>query len=200
VDYILAWWETDLDKLKALENDYELIHSAKHTKLYRLKKAKPDESLWSGKRVVKFDMQSQDGQIAPGHIAVFTDTLYTDGKYGWATKSTLDEYRSEADIPEPYRDSVWAEEDGVFRVALPNGTYKVTCYFCSGGHVEHKISVIANGKKVINNLKIPAGNETIERSYSITITDERLTQVIHPRGRGGYKTWTWNGCTIERSQ
>ena len=198
VDYILAWWETDLDKLKALETNYELIHSTKNTKLYRRRKAKPDENLWSGKRVVEFDMQPQDGQTAPGYIAVFTDTLYTNGKYGWAAKSTLDEYLSESDIPEPYRDSVWAKEDGVFRVALPDGTYKVTCHFCSGGHVEHKINIIANGKKVINNLKVPAGNETIKKSYDITITDERLTQVIYGKGRG--KTWTWNGCTIERSQ
>jgi len=200
MDYVLAWWVTDPDELKDLENDYELIHSGKHSKLYRLKKAKPDETLWSGKNVVKFDMQPHDSQAAPEHIAVFADTIYTDGKYGWATKSIRNEYLSEADIPEPYRDAVWGEDDGVFRVALPNGTYKVTCYFCSGGSASYEINIIANGKKVINNLKIPAGNETFMKSYNITVTDERLTQVIYTRWEGLYKTWIWNGCTIERGE
>ena len=195
-DYILAWWVTNPDELKVLEKDYDLIHSGKRSKLYRLKKAKPDENLWGDKKVIKFDMQSRNGQTAPEHIPVFNDTLYTDGKYGWATISTRNEFRSEADIPEPYRDAVLGEEDGVFRIALPNGTYKVTCYFCSGESASHEINIIANGDKVIKNLRVPEGNETVEESYTITITDERLTQVIYTRGKGAHKHWIWNGYII----
>ena len=76
-------------------------------------------------------MQSHDGQSAPDHIPVREDTEYIDGRYGWLTRSEREGFISEADLPEPYRDGVWGEEDGVFRVVLPNGHYEVTCYFSS---------------------------------------------------------------------
>lgn len=195
-DYILVW-RTEYDGIEELEDNYVLVHSGKYNKLYRLKKAKPNENLWEDKNVIKFDMQSHNGQTAPEHIAVFSDTVYTYGKYGWAAVSVREEFCNEADIPEPYRDGVWGEEDGVFGVALPNGTYKVTCYFCSGGLTVDRINIIANGKKVINNLKLPDGNETVSKSYTITVTDERLTQVIYT-GRGYNKRWIWSGFTIAK--
>lgn len=145
-------------------------------------------------------MQSHDGQTASGHIAIYDDTVYTDGLYGWLTQSDRDEFLSKADIPEPYKDNVWGEEDGVFRVALPNGKYEVTCYFSSGGSEPLEINLIANGEKKIKKLRLPTGNETMEKSYNVTITDERLTQVIYTRRRGSYKGWGWSGCTIKRLQ
>jgi len=198
MEYLFAWRRNEQyspDQRKKLE-DYELIHSGKRAKLYRLKKAQPDENLWGGKKAIKFDMQPHNGQTAPEHAAVFNDTLYTDGKYGWATKSTRSEFRGEAESPEPYRDAIWGEDDGVFRVALPNGTYKVTCYFCSGESASHEINIIANGEKVIKNLRVPAGNKTVEKSYIITVTNERLTQVIYTKGKGSHKHWIWSGCAI----
>jgi len=195
-DYVLVW-RTEYDEIEELEDDYVLVHSGKYNKLYRLKRAKPDEHLWGGKKVIKFDMQPHDGQTAPEHIVVFENTVYTDGKYGWATKSSREAFRHEADIPEPYRDGMRGEEDGVFRVALPNGTYKVTCYFCSDESAAHNINIIANSKKVIKNLRVPKGNETLEKSYIITVSDKRLTQVIYTRGK---ERWGWNGFTVERNQ
>lgn len=192
-DYVLLW-KTEYQQIEELENEgYLLVHSGKYNKLYRLEKAKPEEHLWGVRDVIEFDMQSHEGQTAPGHIPVFFDTVYTDGEYGWVTTSKREEFRSESDLPEPYRDSVWGAEDGVFRVALPDGTYKVTCYFGPGEPESHEVSVIANGKKVIKSLRMPAGDETIEKSYTITITDERLTQVV-------YTHWRWSGCRIVRIQ
>ena len=69
--------------------------------------------------------------------------------------------------------------DGVFRVALPNGKYKVTCHFCSGGSNPQEINIIANGKKKIKKLKVPRGNRIVDGSYTTTVTDEWLTQVIY---------------------
>ncbi len=164
-----------------MEADYDLIHSGNYNRLYRRKKAKPDESLWDGKEAVSFDMQSHNGLTAPDHIPVFGGTVYVDGKYGWATRSGRGEFLSAADIPEPYRDIIWGEEDGVFRVALPNGEYKVTSRFCSGDSAPQEINIIANGEKKIKKLRIPKGNETIERSYTVTITDDR--RQVCPLGR-----------------
>ena len=198
IDYVLAWYSEDENELKKLEDDYKLLRSEEYYSIYRLKKAEPDENLWSGKKALKFDMQPQDGQVIPGNIPVFADTVYADGRYGWATQSSRSEIRSEAGIPEPYRDAVWGEEDGVFRVALPNGIYRVTCYFYSDDSEPYEINLIANGEKVIKKLKAPDRSESVERSYTIAISDEQLTQIIYTRRRGDYKRWVWNGCTVER--
>ena len=195
----LILWRTEYDEIEELEDDFELIHSNNHNRLYRRKRARPDENLWGGRTTIKFDMQSHDGQTAPDHIAIYEDTVYTDGKYGWLTRSEREEFVSEVNLPEPYRDSVWGEEDGVFRIALPNGEYEVTCYFSSGDSEPLEINLIANGEKKIKKLRIPTGIETVERSYDITITDERLTQVIYSRGRSRYERWGWSGCTIKRN-
>ncbi|MFC1712067.1 hypothetical protein ACFL6S_00295 [Candidatus Poribacteria bacterium] len=196
-EYVVVW-RTEYDDVEDLQDDYDLIHSNDYNRLYRLRKAKPDEDLWGGKIKVEFDMQSQNGQTSPDHFAVYGDTIYTDGRYGWLTRSERNEFLSKADIPEPYKDSVWSEEDGVFRVALPNGEYEVTCYFCSGGSKPLEINLIANGEKRIKKLRLPTGNETVAKSYKVIITDERLTQVIYTRRKGSYQRWAWSGCTIER--
>ncbi len=197
-DYMILW-RTEYDETEELEDDFELIHSNNYNRLYRRKRASPDVNLWGGRTTIKFDMQSHNGQTAPNHIAIYEDTVYTDGRYGWLTRSEREEFISEANLPEPYRDSVWGEEDGVFRVALPNGEYEVSCYFSSGGSEPLEINLIANGEKKIKKLRIPTGNETVERSYSVSITDERLTQVIYTRGRRHYERWGWSGCAIKRN-
>ena len=195
----LVLWRTEYDEIEELEDDFELIHSNNHNRLYRRKRARPDENLWGDRTTIKFDMQSHNGQTAPDHIAIYEDTVYTDGRYGWLTKSEREDSVGETNLPEPYRDSVWGEEDGVFRVALPNGEYEVTCYFSSGGSEPLEINLIANGEKKIRKLRIPKGNETVERSYNVTIADERLTQVIYTRGRSRYERWGWSGCVIKRN-
>ena len=144
-------------------------------------------------------MQGYDGQTAPGHIPVYEDTEYIDGRYGWLTRSEREGFIGESNLSEPYRDSVWGDEDGVFRVALPNGEYEVTCYFSSGGSEPMEINLIANGEKIIRRLRIPAGSESVERRFNVTIADERLTQVIYAGGTRDYKRWGWSGCAIKQN-
>ncbi len=62
-------------------------------------------------------------------------------------------------------------------------------------------SVMAQKEGLILHLPFDEGkgNETIERSYNVTITDERLTQVIYTRRKGPYKRWGWSGFTIQAS-
>ncbi len=190
-------WRTEYSDVAGLEEEYDLIHSNDYNRLYRRKRAAPDPQMWGGGTVVAFDMQPDDGQTALGHIAVYADTAYTDGKYGWLTKSEREDFKIGSETPQPYRDSIWGKEDGVFRVALPNGVYEVTCYFSASESEPLEINLIANGEKQIQRLRIPVGNETIERRYSITITDELLTQVIYTRGKGKHKRWGWSGFTIQ---
>ena len=195
-DYAIIW-RTEYGDVAGLEEEYELIDSNDYNRLYRRKRAAPDSQMWGGKTTITFDMQPEDGQTVPDHIAVHTDTVYTDGQYGWLTESERDNFENGSGVLQPYEDSIWATEDGVFRVALPNGAYEIICYFSASESEPLEINLIAGGEKQIQRLRIPAGNETVERHYNITITDEHLTQVIYTRGKGEHKRWGWSGFTIQ---
>ena len=199
-DYAIIW-RTAYNDVAGLEEEYDLIDSNDYNRLYRRKRAAPNAKMWNGGTAVAFDMQPEDGQTATGHIAVHADTVYTDGQYGWLTESERDDFSiSQTEGSEgsrfPYEDSIWGQEDAVFRVALPNGRYEVTCYFSASESEPLEINLIAGREKQIQRLRMPAGNQTIERRYNITITDEHLTQVIYTRGKGEYKRWGWSGFSI----
>ena len=197
-DYAIIW-RTEYGDVAGLEEEYELIDSNDYNRLYRRKRTPPDLQMWSGGTVVSFDMQPKDGQTASGYMPVYVDTTYTDGKYGWLTVSAREDSQSESEVSQPYEDSILGKEDGVFRVALPNGTYEVICYFSADEGDEPEpleINLIANDEKPIQRLQIPVGNETIERRYTIMITNELLTQVIYTRGKGKHKRWGWSGFSI----
>ena len=197
-DYAIIW-RTEYGDVAGLEEEYELIDSNDYNRLYRRKRTPPDLQMWSGGTVVSFDMQPKDGQTASGYMPVYVDTTYTDGKYGWLTVSAREDSQRESEVSQPYEDSILGKEDGVFRVALPNGTYEVICYFSADEGDEPEpleINLIANDEKPIQRLQIPVGNETIERRYTIMITNELLTQVIYTRGKGKHKRWGWSGFSI----
>ena len=197
-DYAIIW-RTEYGDVAGLEEEYELIDSNDYNRLYRRKRTPPDLQMWSGGTVVSFDMQPKDGQTASGYMPVYVDTTYTDGKYGWLTVSARADSQRESEVSQPYEDSILGKEDGVFRVALPNGTYEVICYFSADEGDEPEpleINLIANDEKPIQRLQIPVGNETIERRYTIMITNELLTQVIYTRGKGKHKRWGWSGFSI----
>ena len=219
-DYVLVW-RTEYDGVGDLAEDYEVIHSTNFNRLYRRKKAAPDAHLWQDTATITFDMQPLNGETTQGYIPIYRDTGYIDGRYGWISKSIQDEYktggggfelkywhtedpksvrdiREVLTVGEPnlllYQDSLWGEEDGVFRIALPNGTYEITCYFYAGVVAPVEINLIANGEKQFQKLRLTSADESAERQYTVTITDERLTQVIYTRK----KRWVWNGFTVKR--
>ena len=195
-------WRTEYGDVGGLEEEYDLIDSNDYNRLYRRKRTPPDPEMWDGGTVVSFDMQPEEGQTAPGHIPVYVDTTYTDGKYGWLTVSAREESQNKLGVAQPYTDSILGKEDAVFRVALPNGTYEVICYFSANivGEEDRaeplEVNLITNGEKQIQRLQIPVGNETIDRRYNITITDEHLTQVIYTHEKSRYQRWVWSGFTI----
>ena len=197
-DYVIIW-RTEYGDVAGLEEEYELIDSTDYNRLYRRKRVAPDPQMWGGGTVVAFDMQPKNSQTASGHIPVYVDTTYIDGKYGWLTVSAREDSQRESEVLQPYGDSILGKEDGVFRVALPNGRYEVICYFSADEKDEPEpleINLIVNGEKPIQRLQIPVGNGTIERRYTITITNELLTQVIYTRGKSNHKRWGWSGFSI----
>ena len=219
-DYVLVW-RTEYDGVGDLVQNYEVIHSTTYNRLYRRKRIAPDAQLWEDTTTLTFDMQPHDGRTALGHIAVYRDTDYTDGQYGWVSKSVQDEFRtggggfelkywhtedtrsvqnipnvSAEDAPNLllYQDNLWGEEDGVFRISLPNGTYEITCYFHAGVVAPVEVNLIANGEQRFQKLRLASADESAQRRYTVTVTDERLTQVIYTRK----KRWAWSGFTVKR--
>ena len=219
-DYVLVW-RTEYDNVGDLVQDYEVIHSNNYNRLYRRKRAAPDAQLWEDTTTLTFDMQPSDGEAALRDIAVYKDTGYADGRYGWLSKSVHDRFKTggggfeleywntkntksarntrnavtEDDLNFLlYQDSLWGEEDGVFRIALPNGTYEITCYFHAGVVAPVEVNLIANSEKKFQELHLASADESLEKRYTVTITDERLTQVIYTRK----KRWAWSGFTVKQ--
>lgn len=192
-DYAIIW-RTEYDAFSHIAEEYELVDSTAYNRLYRRKRTPPDPEMWGGRTQLSFDMQPETGETAPTYIPVYPETDYSDGRYGWLTASERTAYPTDgADTPQPMADSISGEEDAVFRVALPNGTYRVTCYFTADPAAPLEITLIAGGTPQIQRLQIPPGNETLTRTYTVTVTDEHLTQVIHTRGQ----QWGWSGFTVE---
>jgi len=207
-DYVLAWgYPEDTKDLDAYKDKYDLIRSTKRLKFFRLKQSKPDLSDWDktddGRLILRLDMQPDGLETAEGYHAVGKDMRYVSGKYGWVTGSPGADRQGAADIPEPYRDYVWDAVDAAFRLDLPNGTYRVTCYFSSAHDGAHEVNLIANEKDIIKHLLLPPGNTTIERNYTVDITDEQLTQVIYTTWKRTSDTtkqnyWALSGIVVEQ--
>ena len=80
----------------------------------------------------------------------------------------------------------------------------MTNIFCSAEDRGHQVNLLANGKRVIKKLIVPSGNEIVEHTYEIAVTDGHLTQVIYrPNQRvpkaGMHSHWVWNGFTVEQT-
>ena len=172
--------------------EYDLVKQSSCNRLYRRKKNEPDFQLWKeGKTSLMIDFGHNQEKSRP-RIPVDVDTHYQGREYGWVTeaKRQLFTFPQSQDKTDLY--GIWSKQDGVFRVDLPNGRYIVTSTFVAQEQPS-KIDLVANGKRYIRNLFI--NQHPVTTSYSITITDQQLTQVIYSRQTG--KGWGWLNCNIK---
>jgi len=108
------------------------------------------------------------------------------------------------EIDSLHRDCINSTQDGVFRLNLPNGDYRITSYFCSGDSGKHKVYLIANNQKVIKKLIVPSGKTVIKRVYVVKVTNRELTQVIYTskervqRNPSTHNHWIQNGFMVEK--
>ena len=179
-------------EIKTDTKEYNLVKQNSSSRLYRRKKNEPDFRLWQEGRTsltIDFGYTQEGGR--PG-IAVDIDTHYQGQGYGWVTDTkrqlfTCAQRQGETDLH-----GIWSNQDGVFRVDLPNGRYIITSTHCTQEQPS-KIDLIANGKRYVRNLSL--NKHPVTTSYSIAITNQQLTQVIHPRQTG--KAWGWLNCNIK---
>ncbi len=194
-DYAIIW-RTEYDTAPDWEETHDLLGTTDYNRLYYRKPTPPDPMIWSGGTQITFDMLADAEHAGTQRTPIYAHTDYTAGRYGWLTRSEREGFENATATLPIYRSGVWGAEDAVFRVALPNGTYQVTCYF--SGHAEEplEMNLIANGERQIQRLRLPAGHRTVERRYTLTVSDEHLTQVIYTRGKGDYRRWGWSGFTV----
>ena len=217
-DYVVAWAYPADEKFADLTPNYDLIHETKNLKLFRRKRNENlDLSVWDetadNRLIIRFDMQPDNAETAEGYHAIGRNIEYISGKFGWVTQSPgpsdplagiihNDGQGSKGIVPHA-RDCVWDTHDAAFKLALPNGKYRVINYFCSAENAAHQVNLLANGKRVIEKLLVPAGEEIIEHSYTMDVTTGALTQVIYrPKKRvspkGKHNHWVWSGFTVEQ--
>jgi len=201
-DYVLAWrmTATGIEELQreTLGQDYQRIHTAEGYTLYWRDRPPPDPGWWPEQKDVTFDFQPTDGETAAEHIPV-SPTIRYENQYGWVTRAKLTGgvCSGQTDRLPPdlvSRDMITgsAQEDGVFRIALPNGRYRVECIFRVND--QNTVSLIANGKKVVQKLKGFKGSGTVGQTYTVTIENQQLTQIAYTTGH----SWNWSGCRIQQ--
>ncbi len=208
-DYVLAWAFDAGAKFADLTPSYDLIHQTANLRMFRRKRAAgPDLSLWrrtaDGRLIIHFDMQpKRRSRTAAAHHEVHRKTTYVSGGFGWRTKSPENVAQGSREIPPRDRDALWDVHDAAFQLDLPDGAYRVTNYFRSIDGGAHRVHLLANGKRIIEGLEIPAGEETIRHESTVDVTEGRLTQVIFTARAwlspaGVHDHWIWNGLTVEQ--
>ena len=208
-DYVIAWAYPETEEFLDLAPTFDLIHSIKNLKLFRRKQPNDlDLSVWSqtneGHLSIKFDLQGSSSKLADGYQLVTKEHRYTYGRFGWVTQPPHTEFSGNKEIDPLARDYVSGTHDGVFKLNLPNGDYRITSYFCSVDSGEHKVYLIANNQKVIKKLIVPSNKTIIKKTYFANVTDRKLTQIIYTskervqRDTDKHNHWIWNGFVVEK--
>ena len=190
-DYLVVR-HTHAHQMETEKKEYNLVMKNSYNRLYRRKETKPNLRFWQEETTgltIDFGQTSVEAKMG---ISVNVDTLYQGQGYGWVTDTQRQLFTSPQRRDQTDLDGICSNQDGVFRVDLPNGRYIVTSTHCNQEQPS-KIDLIANGKRYIRNLTL--NQHPVTTSYSITITDQQLIQVIHPRQTG--KGWGWLNCTIK---
>ena len=190
-DYLIVR-HTHAHQMETEKKEYNLVMKNGYSRLYRRKETKPNLRLWQEEATGLTIDFGQTPVEAGTEISVNVDTLYQGQGYGWVTDTQRQPFTSSQRQNQADLDGICSNQDGVFRVDLPNGRYIVTStHFTQGKPC--KIDLIANGKRYIRNVTL--NQHLVMTSYSITITDQQLTQIIHPRQAG--KVWGWLNCNIK---
>lgn len=214
VDYVVAWYPPDTAEFREYTAEHEIIYETKHLQLYRKKRAPgPMLNLWdkteAGHLIIRFDMQPNGGETAHHHHAIGPDTAYQSGKFGWHTRAPYEAYRDGRRNSALAQDAVWSQKDAAFKLDLPKGTYRVTNTFSAAIDATHTVNLLANRMPVLKEFAVAEGDEVLQHTYTVDVTDGYLTQVIFTsKDRVRHEDewdnrnhfWIWNGCTVEQIQ
>ncbi len=192
-DYILAWRLNDhqLEELvREQQGKYSSVRQGRYSQLFRRIAAPVDMDVWNDEHGVHFDMEPDGGPTAAGHIAIRPDTAYEDGRFGWLNRAGRIGRQREGINQPLLGDAIESRRDGVFRVALPNGRYRVAVHASS----QARLHVIANDQYVIKGATVHDVADPL--TYDVVVQAERLTQVIY--AQQAREPWQIAGMTIVR--
>ena len=145
----------------------------------------------------KFDFGTDSSPVAAGYEKVTADTLYTPGGFGWVSPSSTSTQRhldrSSSGANDLERDYCYMK-DATFKVALENGTYRVTATFGDGRFSRDGMAMDLEGNRVGS--VDTAANEFKQITGTVTVTDGVLEVRFHDEG--GNARVTVNSLEITR--
>jgi len=207
-DYLIEWTG---DEKKRAENPhaerYDIVHSSAHLRLFRRKQPELAGSFWStaadGRLAVEFRMGATAANNQAGWVGVGPADAFAPGRYGWLGPHKVLAGPNASKAPDIYRNHVYSEDPATFRVALPDGRYRVTDFFsgCCGG--EHQVNVDVNGVPVVSAL-VQRGDETFRAiRFDVEVRDQLLDQSFYTNWENGNDGWlfaAWSLCGIRVEQ
>ena len=113
------------------KKEYNLVMKNSYNRLYRRKETKPNLRFWQEETTgltIDFGQTSVEAKMG---ISVNVDTLYQGQGYGWVTDTQRQLFTSPQRRDQTDLDGICSNQDGVFRVDLPNGRYIVTSTHCN---------------------------------------------------------------------
>lgn len=180
-DYVIAW-RLPAAALARREDAYEVAHRGTHLVLLRRRPHPPDPGGW---------------EPAPGGGPVLripaTTRLYTSGGRGWLRLAPRRLLGGEA---------VGGERDGVFRIDVPDGRYRVRCLFPAPATDRYAVDVVANDRRVVRRLAVRAGEADVPAGFEVDATRQRVVLVFHAPRPGLFERrepfWALASLEIER--
>lgn len=207
-DYLIQWTrDPKIRNDRILTERYEIIHESEHLRLFRRTSAAPDGTLWTstadGRLQAEFRMGAPAAVERPGCNAVSAAQAFKPGRFGWLGPHRVLAGSNASQAPEIYRHHVYSEKSAIFRVALPDGRYRVTDFFsgCCRGELEINASV--DGVPVVRKLVQP-GDETYRAvRFEVEVRGQRLDQIFFTTLKKGNDSWllpAWSLCGIRLEQ
>jgi hypothetical protein len=182
---------------------YDLIFHGPRIKLLKKKELQPNLESWDslpdGRIRLHIEMSEHNNSDREdlGFVTVSGNTLYKPGTYGWINGIRLHSAEPRSD----YRRIITSRDDAAFRVALPNGSYQVTCHFPGNGNGWRQVNVIANDEKVVSALVLEPGEEPHEATFDVRVVQKRLDLVFYTKWKAGNRLerlpfWSLSGITV----
>jgi hypothetical protein len=204
-DYILIWGHPPQHARRHQES-YEIIHQSNQLHLLRIRQNEPDLQHWAeledGRRVLRLRMAAARGGHASeaGIVSMPREHQFDSGSYGWVRNAPRREWQPGGG---GYGTPVGDNRDRALRVDLPNGRYRVTCYFLSHPQGDYQVNLIANRERVIRARRIEQADGVVAMQYEIEVRDGRLIQVFYTTwkrsaDRTRLNMWAVSGVDIEQ--
>lgn len=184
---------------------YDVIFRTPRVQLLHRKPSPPRLDAWAhlpdGRISLSLTFGTQDRELAGGRFEVSPQGLYANGGFGWAGAVRVFENGRDVTPDNPQTASVRSSDDAAFRVALPNGRYRVTLHFPADSAGSRQVNIMANDQVILADKVLDSADAAWEFSYEIIVSGQRLDQVFYTTWKKGNDLtrlpyWSLSGLEI----